>query len=180
MNKKDAEKDLFFGNLNDTIRYLETCHDIKKNIYIDFHSMTNGIIRLYSADIDEDQAYLRIGGLTRKQKEEIDKKLFDAIGGNKDELRDEIISTAMSMKKAYFDKVKAESTKIDVPTLDISEAVAILSEYRKEGIPVYIDYVTDNGVFKLYSVDINEENVYKELYGVSKKEYLENSNAVVK
>ena len=173
MNKKNAEHDIFFGSLDDTIEYLKRSNEEGKNIYVDFNSI-NGVMRLYSADIDENNAYLRIGGLTKEQKDNIDKQLVESFGNGDENKRNELLSLAHSLKEEYFNNQKKNATKIDPPVVNLDETIMILTEYKKFGENVYIDYETPNGIVSLYSIDINPDKAYISVIGVTKQQFEEN------
>ena len=169
MNKRNAKKEIYFGNLDEIINYLRDCQRNGENCYIDYETK-NGAIRLYSADIDYNNAYLRIYGLTKFQKDSIDKRLYEAFTTNDDETKYEIISLANSLKEENIANIKSKAHSMNVEIKSLDHAIEILKECRKRGINSYIDF---NGCI-LYSIDINSDNAYMEVVGLTEMQYKEN------
>ena len=170
MDKDKAIKSDYFGDLDSTISLLYACQSIGKNVYIDFESV-HGIVRLYSADIDENDAYIRVTGLTKSQRTSLMKLYSDAVINDNQQLQDEILNIQKELKFKNLEQRKNNATPIENLS-SLKDVVELLMKYKKEGINVYLDYNSaNNGVVRLYSADITPDDAYLKVTGLTKEQF---------
>ena len=154
MNKEEAIEIVLDDELDNIIDYLINSKNNNENVYVDY-KCDNGIFRLYSSDIDIDETYERIYGLTKEQKIEYEKEL------NESENKDEVIAKYKNMIEVYFDKMRDFSTRVDVAGKTLDEVVAIIKEAKKLNKNIYVDYKPAGGDtsirFFSMNVDLNRE-----------------------
>lgn len=169
MNIEESVESKYIDSLDNTIEFLKNAKNNGENIYVDFGS-ENGVIRLYSVDIDDDAAYLRIYGLNKEQKKSYDEEIKTS--SNKDEVE----AKYQNMIAVYFDKLRDDSTKLDFKGSSVYELIKTLNECKKLNKNIYIDYKSteDDMPIRFYSMDINVDRAFLSIMGLTKSQYDEN------
>lgn len=169
VNKEYAIEANFYGDLDSTINYLIDARNKNENIYIDFGSV-NGVIRFYSSDITEDNAYLRIYGLTKEQY-----KAYEQEMNNTDDKK-AVTAKYKNLSDVYFDRLRDDSTKLEFESNSLSEAIKKLNECKKLNKNVYIDFrsTEDDIPIRFFSMDINIDDAFMKVMGITKAQYDEN------
>ena len=175
MDKNNAIKIDYYGDLDSTIKYLKECNEKNENVYVDFGS-DNGVIRLYSLDIDEDNVYLRIYGVGKGQVDLYNKKISKAKEENNLELVKELEESLKKSSQEYFNILKKDAELIPFVGSSLSEVIEALNEYKKLGKNVYVNYKSteDDEEIKIYSIDLDVDNIFLTMMGITKEQYDEN------
>ena len=96
MNKEEAIEIVLDDELDNIIDYLSNSKNNNENVYVDY-KCDNGIFRLYSSDIDFDNTYLRIYGLTRDEKKSYEEELNTSLD------KEAVHSKYKNISEVYFD-----------------------------------------------------------------------------
>lgn len=173
MNIDEAVEVSYMDNLDNTIDYLKKAKENNENVYIDFNS-ENGVIRLYSADIDVDTAYQRIYGLTKEEKENYESELNSA--SNKEEVH----AKYQNLIAVYFDMLRDNSTKLDYKITSASNLIKTLKECKKLNKNIYIDYDSTDSIIpiRFYSMDLDIDRAFLSIMGLTKSQYSENKERI--
>lgn len=169
MNIDEAVEVSYMDNLDNTIDYLKKAKENNENVYIDFNS-ENGVIRLYSADIDVDTAYQRIYGLTKEEKENYESELKSATN------KEEVHAKYQNLIAVYFDMLRDNSTKLDYKITSASNLIKTLKECKKLNKNIYIDYDSTDSIIpiRFYSMDLDIDRAFLSIMGLTKSQYSEN------
>lgn len=180
MKRENAKKEEnIFINLEETVKYLEECRNRGKNIYVEFNSCGK-IYKLYSCDTTIITAYLEVVGMLKEERE---KYLSKVISAKTNEESDRIASEAIyhqnqnkkipfnELYQMYINSLKKEATEVkESHFYTIKEAVGYLEECRNNGLNVYLDFNSVNGIKRFYSCDITIELAYKQIFNISKED----------
>lgn len=177
MDKESYKEASFYGSLDEIINYLKNAENNEEKVYIDFGS-ENGVIRLYSSDVDENNIYLRIYGLTKKQKNNFDNELSVVQNLNDDIITQNIKDKYETIKDEYFSNLKMNAKKVEFNNNSLFDIINALNEYKKLGDNVYIEYqsTSDDDIIKLYSIDFNIDKTFMSIMGITKSQYDENKD----
>ena len=177
MDKESYKEASFYGSLDEIINYLKNAENNEEKVYIDFGS-ENGVIRLYSSDIDENNIYLRIYGLTKEQKNNYDNEISVVQNLNDDIITQNIKDKYETIKDEYFSNLKMNAKKVEFNNNSLFDIINALNEYKKVGDNVYIEYqsTSDDDIIKLYSIDFNIDKTFMSIMGITKSQYDENKD----
>ena len=161
MNKDEAKEVVLSSDLDSIINYLINAKNDNENVFIDYKN-DNGLFRLYSSDIDIDETYLRIFGLTKEEKIEYDNEL------NNSDNKDEVIKKYNYKIEVYFDKMRDFSTRVDVDGKSLDEVLNILKEAKRENKNIYVDYRPSNRhtSIRFYSMNVNLNQELMDILGI--------------
>ena len=162
VNKECAKEVKYEGNLDSIIEYLINKRNNNENVYIDYESI-NGVIRLYSCDIDYDNAYLRVYGLTKEEKNKYVKE------------DDNKINNAAEI---YFDKLRDTAEKLELDGYSLIDVIDKLYECKKLNKNVYVDYRSSENdtPIRFYSMDLNIDDAFVRVMGITKEQFNKSKN----
>ena len=167
MDKNNYKEASFYGSLDEVIEYLKNAVDE----YIDFGS-ENGVIRIYSGNLDDDSVYLRIYGLTKDQKYNYDKELSSS------EDKEFVVAKYKKISDIYFDKLRDGAVGVDADGKSLSQVISILNIAKRDNKNIYIDFrsTEDDVPIRFYSMDINVDDAFMRVMGLTKSQYDENKD----